>query len=208
MSARLVGVYNAPAAVTLLGLALAVAACALAIGGRIELAVISLMYAGLCDLFDGVVARRSRLDDEARAFGVELDSIVDMASFGVAPVVLAICAGLSGPLGLCVATVYTCAAAERLAHFNTHGVERRRDAAFYAGLPVTYAALIFPVAFMARGPLGDAFPPCLAAITLAVAAAFVVRVPIRKPSGPALALFPVLALALTGYWLFEYANGG
>lgn len=200
--------YNAPAFVTLLGLCLAVAVCGLALAGRLELALVCLVLAGLCDLFDGVVARRRPLDERARAFGVQLDSIVDMASFGVAPAVLGLSAGLSGPLGWGVAMVYACAAAQRLAHFNTAGLERTGGAAFYTGLPVTYAALIFPIAFAARAPLGDAFPPCIGAAYLAVAAAFVARIPIRKPSGLAYAAFPGLALLLTGYWLFEHARRG
>ena len=81
MSARWVGIYNVPGAVTLSGLAFAMTSCAFAISGRFELAVIGLIFAGLCDLFDGVVARRSQLDEEARGFGVELDSVVDMASY-------------------------------------------------------------------------------------------------------------------------------
>ena len=57
-SMKLVGVYNAPAWVTMAGLLCGVVACCLVIQGEPELAVVALIWAGICDLFDGMVARR------------------------------------------------------------------------------------------------------------------------------------------------------
>jgi len=199
-----IGHYNAASLLTLLGLCLSVAVCALALKGSIELAVLCLIYAGLCDLFDGVVARRSQLAPAVRAFGMQLDSIVDMASFGLAPVVLALASGLRGVLGWVVAMIYVCAAAQRLAHFNSTGLEQVKGTNYYRGLPVTYAALIFPLVYAARAPLGNTFGGWLMLAYLLVALAFVAPVPIPKPAGRAYVALPVLGLILTVYWLFAF----
>ncbi|WP_257720603.1 CDP-alcohol phosphatidyltransferase family protein [Thioalkalivibrio nitratireducens] len=56
----ILGVYDPACLVTLAGVLMAGAAIALAAVGRIELALVGLMLAGLADLFDGAVARRLR----------------------------------------------------------------------------------------------------------------------------------------------------
>jgi len=203
-----IGLYNPPALVSMLGLCLAVALCALAMAGHLELAVPCLILAGLCDLFDGMVARRLRVDARSSAFGVELDSIVDMACFGLAPLILGFAAGMSGPLAWVAGAAYACAAAQRLANFNTAGLEVHDDGGrFYTGLPVTYAAMIFPLVLTAIHGLGADPEPWLTASYLATAVAFVTPVPIRKLSGPAYVVLPVLAVGLVSYWLLAYLGG-
>src|SRR3954454_20297730 len=60
-------------------------------------AVVLLLMGAICDLFDGLVARKFR----ASAMGAELDNLADVISFGFAPaVMIVICAGFSGRLPL------------------------------------------------------------------------------------------------------------
>ena len=50
-----------------------------------RIGVLCLMLSGLCDMFDGTVARtRQRSDDEKR-FGIQIDSLSDLICFGVLP---------------------------------------------------------------------------------------------------------------------------
>ncbi len=205
----MIGLYNTSAAVSMLGLFFAVLLCAFAMAGQFELAVPCLILAGVCDFFDGAVARRLKVDARASAFGVELDSIVDMACFGLAPLVLAFAAGMSGPLAWVVGAAYACAAAQRLANFNVSGLDRRPDGTkYYTGLPVTYAALIFPVFFTVRRLTGLDAQIWMLAAYLSTAIAFVTPVPIRKPGGRAYTVFPVLALLLSSFWLLERLRRG
>lgn len=198
----LVGTFNPPAGVSLLGLCLAMAGCGLAMAGRLELALVALLWAGLCDLFDGLVARKLQLTQAEREFGVQIDSLVDMASFGVAPAVIGLAGGLAGPAGWIAALLYVCAAAMRLAHFNVSGLETRGSSSHYTGLPVTYAALLLPVVFIARRWLGEGgFAGLLTAAYLFIALCFLARIPVRKPRGAAYLVFPVLCLLLTAGWL-------
>ena len=110
------------------------------------------------DLADGRVARLTRTQSE---FGVQLDSLADVISFGVAPAVLAYRWSLAslGPLGLAVAFGYIAAGAMRLARFNVIAArepaeapliaaDRAPKASFFLGLPIPLAAGLLSCAVM------------------------------------------------------------
>ena len=114
----LVGVYNAPTLVTLTGLVCGAGACLLALAGLSELAVVGLIWAGIFDMFDGMVARRTKMTAQESAFGIQIDSLVDMVSFGIAPIIVAHSLGMTGIAAIIVSLLYVCAAGQRLAYFN------------------------------------------------------------------------------------------
>ena len=60
----------------------------------------------------------------------------------------------SGSVATFVAVVYVGCAAMRLGYFNIHGMRKDGGKAFYQGLPVTYAALFCPPAFLGASRLG------------------------------------------------------
>lgn len=96
-----------------------------------------LMLSALFDFFDGKVARRLKVTSE---FGVELDSLADLISFGVVPA-LAVYETVPNTI---VSTfnliLFPIAGALRLARFNTHPTE-----GYFEGLPITAAGLIVGV---------------------------------------------------------------
>ncbi len=199
-----IGYFNLPNALTFGGLCAAVLACLLSFSGKFEFAVVCLIAAGLLDLFDGFVARKVTLSEEERHFGVQIDSIVDMACFGVAPIVVALHAGLSSTLDYGLFLLYVCCAAMRLAFFNLTAVPTKTPPKYYTGLPVTYAALFFPLAFIALGTFDDQLAKAIirtAVIILSVL--FVLRVPVPKPRGIWYIIFPLLALFLSSYWIMR-----
>jgi CDP-diacylglycerol--serine O-phosphatidyltransferase len=200
----ILGAYNPACLVTLSGFVAAVAAIGLATAGRVEFALVGLMLAGLADLFDGVVARRITRSTYEKEFGVQLDTVVDVASFVVAPVVIALGAGLRAPAALVALALFAVAGAVRLAHFNTLSAQGADQSTHHRGLPVTYAALIFPVLFLLRDAVTTAaFRLILGVAFVLVAAAFVADVPVRKPRGAFYALFPVLGVVLITYWIWR-----
>jgi CDP-diacylglycerol--serine O-phosphatidyltransferase len=200
----ILGAYNPACLVTLSGFVAAVAAIVLATGGRVELALVGLMLAGLADLFDGVVARRITRGAYEKEFGVQLDTVVDVVSFVVAPVVIALGAGLRAPAALAALALFAIAGAVRLAHFNTLSAQGADQSTHHRGLPVTYTALIFPVLFLLRDGVPPAtFRPILGLAFALVAVAFVADVPIRKPRGAFYALFPALGVVLIAYWIWR-----
>lgn len=114
---NIIGIYNAPACVTMLGLIASVFACTLAINGNHEFALAALIWAGIFDLFDGMVARRAPRTETESRFGVQIDSIVDVISFGITPAII-MTTMYHNIWTLMIAVFYVCAAAQRLAYFN------------------------------------------------------------------------------------------
>jgi CDP-diacylglycerol--serine O-phosphatidyltransferase len=90
------------------------------------------------DTLDGFLAR---LTKSSSAFGVELDSLADVVSFGLAPAILSFTWGLwsLGRLGWAAGFVYVTAAAMRLARFNIQTASTT-DKRYFAGLPSPAAA--------------------------------------------------------------------
>ncbi|MDJ0573197.1 MAG: CDP-alcohol phosphatidyltransferase family protein [Pleurocapsa sp. MO_192.B19] len=79
---------------TLTGLIISLLSAIFAIQGNFYLAAICLIYAGLTDMLDGVVARSMQRTQLQSEVGKQLDSIVDVCSFGFAPAIFAYCFGL------------------------------------------------------------------------------------------------------------------
>ncbi len=105
--------------------------------GHITTACWFIILAGFLDALDGKVAR---ISGGASQFGVELDSLADFLSFGVAPatIVYAIKLNALGKWGWIISIVYIMAAAYRLARFNLLAdTEEKKD---FLGLPVPGAA--------------------------------------------------------------------
>jgi CDP-diacylglycerol--serine O-phosphatidyltransferase len=106
--------------------------------GHITTACWFIILAGFLDALDGKIAR---LSGGASQFGVELDSLADFLSFGVAPafLVYAIKFTMLGKWGWVPPIVFIMAAAYRLARFNLLAdTEEKKD---FIGLPVPMAAL-------------------------------------------------------------------
>ena len=108
-----------PAAVTLAGLASGLSAALLVLEDCLIAACICILVASVLDGMDGGLARRMNV---ASAFGLQLDSLVDMVTFGVAPSLLAyrylLGLGLSPALLWVICVGYTTGGAFRLARFN------------------------------------------------------------------------------------------
>ncbi|MBI2345457.1 MAG: CDP-diacylglycerol--serine O-phosphatidyltransferase [Deltaproteobacteria bacterium] len=99
----------------------------------------AILGAGLFDFLDGRVARLARAESR---FGIEYDSLVDLASFGLAPGILFYLWSLSGfhRIGWLAAFLFFACAALRLARFNVQITTVER--AYFQGLPVPVAAYL------------------------------------------------------------------
>ena len=171
---RLIGVYDYTVILTYMSLVSAVIGMVLASNGRLTAAVICLVASGVCDMFDGMVARtkKNRTEDE-KAFGIQLDSLCDVISFGVFPAFLCYCLGTDG-------------AVIRLAFFNVIEGKRQQTEGgsnkFYRGLPVTSISIIFPVVYIVGQFLPEAAFLVLLHIMLPVVAfLFVLDFSVKKP---------------------------
>jgi len=102
-------------------------------------AALSVFFAMFFDMFDGRVARLTRTQSE---FGVQLDSLADLVSFGVAPALLLYRWVLVelGLVGLFVAFIYVACGALRLARFNVIASRDQGTSKYFLGLPIPLAA--------------------------------------------------------------------
>jgi CDP-diacylglycerol--serine O-phosphatidyltransferase len=106
-----------PNAVTLANIGFGFFGILSAAEGRFERACVLLFIAALCDLADGRLARALGATSK---FGMELDSLSDAISFGIAPAVLIFLAALRplGAVGAAIAVAYALCGALRLARYN------------------------------------------------------------------------------------------
>jgi CDP-diacylglycerol--serine O-phosphatidyltransferase len=109
-----------------------------AMRGDYETAAPFIGVAIVLDMLDGRIAR---LTGTASEFGVQLDSLADAISFGVAPAFLAVSWGLEplGRLGLSAGFIFVSAAALRLARFNIQSASGG-DKRYFVGMPSPAAA--------------------------------------------------------------------
>lgn len=119
-------------------------------------ASLAILAGGIFDFLDGRVARLTHAESE---FGIEYDSLVDLASFGLAPGILIYYWSLSGfhRMGWLVAFLYFACGALRLARFNVQidNVEKN----FFQGLPIPSAAYMIATMVIFHDFLFDGLLP-------------------------------------------------
>jgi CDP-diacylglycerol---serine O-phosphatidyltransferase len=188
---------NAANAITLLGACAGLAAAILAVQGKLPFALCAFAIAGLCDLFDGLVARKLTRTDEQKAFGARLDSLCDACVFGALPPFLFYAAGMTTPAELGVLAAFLCSAVWRLAYFDTVGLT---DGS-YRGLPTTFVALVVPLAFLAGFDGASTLRVAANASAAALAVAMVAPFKLPKPGGVFYVIFPLLAIGVVVTYL-------
>ena len=194
--------YNYTVILTYLSLASAVSGMLFTVNGHFRIALVCLAFSGLCDMFDGKVARakKDRTEEEKR-FGIQIDSLCDVVSFGIFPALWSYCMGMKSALGIGILILYTTGGVIRLGYFNVMEEKRQQKTkearTSYSGLPITSIAIILPLAAMA-GLLWKRQACLLLHITmLAVGILFVTRIRVPKPKNVTLAIFiAAVSLAL------------
>ena len=126
--------------------------------GAFERAAWLIVLAAVFDMLDGVVAR---LTDSTSEFGVELDSLCDAVSFGVAPSMMLYMVFFNQwtSWGLLIASLPALAGVLRLARFNVQltGME---DKLYFRGMPIPAGALTI-VSYVITIDRHDVLPPDL-----------------------------------------------
>ncbi len=132
------GLYLLPSLFTLGNMGAGVYSIILSISGRYPKAAFAILAGIVFDILDGRIARMTKTESK---FGIELDSLADLTSFGIAPALLVYQVVLHhyGNLGGVIAFLFIMAAAVRLARFNSK-VDNGIPSTFFTGLPVPGAA--------------------------------------------------------------------
>lgn len=188
----MIGYYNYTVILTYMSLVSSVLGMFFAMGikGDIhpEYAIICLMISGLCDMFDGKVARtkKNRSENEKK-FGIQIDSLCDAVCFGVLPSIIGYSVGMNSWCDVPVLVMFPLCAVIRLAYFNVVEEERQKQTSevrkTYEGLPVTSVALIIPLLYSFHKDIGSKWFPTIYGFTLfIIAVAFITRFKIKKPT--------------------------
>ena len=198
----MIGFYNYTVILTYMGLASAVVGMVTALKGNLLVAVVCLMVSGACDMFDGKVARTKKdRTHQEKQFGIQLDSLCDIVCFGVLPCMIGFAAGVKGPFGTAYMVLYVLAALIRLAYFNVMEEERQKTTEttrkYYQGLPVTSAAVIFPVLFAIKPVFGRGFVLAYEIVLIIVALLFVIDFKVKKMD-----LKGMIVLLIVGAFIF------
>lgn len=183
--------------------------------GHPYLGMFFLLFSGLCDTFDGKVARmKTDRTAEMKRFGIQIDSLADLIAFGVLPA----CIGMamfrsrmqlqvfSGPkiallqnypiiyqsVLTTIAILYVLAAMIRLAYFNVmEESDQNRDKngeKAYTGLPVTSAALIFPAVMILHILIKADLTLMYFGVIIVVGILFLSKFKLKKPKNAAIAI--------------------
>jgi len=204
----MIGYYNYTTLLTYLSLASATTGIVISLSdsGHPFIGMFFLLFCGLCDAFDGKVARikKNRTERECK-FGIQIDSLSDIVAFGVLPACIGaalmrssvalqkIQAGAVGKvftvLLFAVMAFYTLTALIRLAYFNVTEEERQSTETgtrkYYVGLPVTSAAILFPtvllIIYLCRQFRDVDIAPVYFVILGIAALAFVLKFQLKKP---------------------------
>lgn len=208
---RFIGVYDYTVILTYLSLISSVFGMTRAIHGDYKTAVFCLALSGICDAFDGRVARtkKNRTEDE-KAFGIQLDSLCDVVCFGIFPALICYLLGVRGVLGLILVFFYCLCAVIRLAFFNVLEGKRQQTEGgsnkVYRGLPVTSIAFILPLTFWLQFVVPDmVFLIMLHVLLLVVGFLFILDFPLKKPGLKTL-LALIAAVMVTVGAIFAYTQ--
>lgn len=204
----MIGFYNYSVILTYIGLASSIFGITQVVenGSANAIAFLCLLFSGVCDLFDGRIARamKNRTDQE-KVFGIQIDSLCDLVCFGVFPAVIGYSYGFNYGLGLVSAIMISLGAVIRLGYFNVVEEERQRNTTehrkSYKGLPVTSVAMILPLLYIGSTNIPEnVFPYVFQGFLVLLSILFLLKINVKKPSlRGILLLFTMGAIIILGY---------
>ena len=193
----MLGVYDYTVVLTYISLIVSMSGMMFSVNGKIKYAVVCLAISGLCDMFDGKIARTKKNRTEVeKNFGIQIDSLSDVICFGVSPALLCYCMGMRSRVGIVILMFYVLAGLIRLAWFNVTEEVRQSETAekreYYQGLPITSMAIALPIMFALKPFLGKDFFLGLHVLVLAVGLLFITNFKLRKPKNVTLSILVLI----------------
>ena len=213
------GIYDYTVILTYISLGISVFGISRALEGDFKVAIFCLALSGLCDMFDGKIARtKKNRTEEEKCFGIQIDSLADIVCFGILPIVLGFKLGMYHIYGIVILLFYGLAGLIRLAYFNVMEEKRQNETSenrkYYQGLPITSMSVILPLLFVVSllFPEYKWFVVLLHITMLAVGLLFILDFKFRKPTNRELVIIvAVVAVAVLlvlfyneGWWKFNY----
>lgn len=149
MKRKFIGYYRLCDLLTMTGTLFAIIGIFLAINDKCLYAVFCLIISGICDAFDGKLASLHKSDKLQKNYGIELDSLSDVISFGILPIVIASCTTDCNILSYLVFAFYALCGLIRLAYYNVLAINKVENNDHFIGVPITASAIFFPLIWLA-----------------------------------------------------------
>lgn len=209
----MIGFYDYTVVLTYIGFASGLTGMFCATTKHLRLAVFFLAFSGLCDMFDGKIARtkKNRTEDE-KSFGIQIDSLCDVVCFGVLPVLICFNLGMRHIYSMAILILYGLAGVIRLGYFNVMEAKRQAETSekrqYYQGLPITSMAIALPLLFVVSPllPSHQAFLVILHIVVAAVGILFITDFKMRKPSTKELFLLVAVVAAAVVVIVFVWRS--
>lgn len=191
----MIGFYDYTVIMTYISVVSSMIGIFCAVTDHISAAVCCLAFSGLCDMFDGKIARtKKNRTEEEKCFGIQIDSLADIVCFGILPIVLGF------KLGMC--------------HIYGIAILFSENRKYYQGLPITSMSVVLPLLFVVSllFPEYKWFVVLLHIAMLTVGLLFILDFKFRKPTNRELVIIvAVVAVAVLlvlfyneGWWKFNY----
>ena len=200
----MIGFYNYTVVLTYLSLLSAGAGIMVSLSGKGHpyLGIFFLLFCGLCDAFDGKVARTKKNRSEIeKNFGIQIDSLSDIVAFGILPACIGVAMLRTSSIMNSFSTnsvslvvrfivyaillLYMLSSLVRLAYFNVTEEERQKTEGgvrkYYTGLPVTSASLIFPTVLLIQYITSFDITPVYFVVAAITGYLFLSKLQVKKP---------------------------
>lgn len=202
----MIGFYNYSVILTYIGLCSSVFGITQIFERHDTVAFLCLILSGICDLFDGKIARSMKnRSEQAKVFGIQIDSLCDLVCFGVFPAVIGYHYHTVYPLRIVSTLMIVLGAVIRLGYFNVMEEERQRttdeNRKEYEGLPVTTVSMILPLIYMGRHNIPPhIYPYVFQSFMILISVLFVLKIKVNKLSNRGvLIMFTIGVILVLGY---------
>lgn len=169
---------------TMLGTTSSLIGMVLLMSTHYTLAVLLLAISGICDAFDGTLARKHEYSKAEHTYGVQLDSLSDVICFGVFPalITLTIC---DSTIAKIICVFYVLCGLIRLAYFNTLSVTGEGKKDTFIGMPITTVSIVYPIVFIILRLINfELLPKIMPLVLLLLGVSFIVKIEIPKVNVP------------------------
>lgn len=180
--------------VTFLGVMFAILGIWFCYKNLTDYSVIMLILAGICDAFDGPIAKK--LDKTDKKYGVQLDSLADIISSGILPICICMAMGYTSVIDLVIYVIFVICGITRLSYYNINSSGEEN----FVGVPITFSAMLIPVIYLiTKNEI--VFMIALASLSFA----FVTNIKIKKPTMKIKIVLSIIGVIISVYMiLFEY----
>jgi len=182
---KIIGYYDYTVVLTYLGLIYAFLGILFAINEAYRESILSLMAAGICDMFDGTIAATKDRNKSEKHFGIQIDSLCDLVSFGVLPAIFVYMISGKNVVVAILACLYTLCGLIRLAYYNVQEYERQQvmegKRETFTGVPITASAIVLPIAYLMYSHYDFIGVWIFTLIVILLGTGFISNIEIRKP---------------------------